>query len=215
VYAPISHSHTTGDITGLQEYIEDTVGVEFTTVEGDIDFTYSDSSGVVSGAIKSIAVKDTMIDFGTGAGQVNATDMPITDSANVFDATNVETALKELYDGIGSVTYTTDGTGVTKGDVVYLSADNVVSKWSTITSNQYIVGIAAETKGASVAVRVVWSGELVTGILTTATAGNEYYWTGSAWSATYPATADAFVYQVGIAKNATDAVVQIQFIAQN
>jgi hypothetical protein len=38
------HSHSTGDITGLQEYVEDTVATAFTD-SGTIDFTYTDNSG--------------------------------------------------------------------------------------------------------------------------------------------------------------------------
>jgi hypothetical protein len=38
------HTHTTGDITGLQEYVEDTVATAFTD-SGTIDFSYTDNSG--------------------------------------------------------------------------------------------------------------------------------------------------------------------------
>lgn len=38
------HTHSTGDITGLQEYVEDTVATAFTD-SGTIDFTYTDNSG--------------------------------------------------------------------------------------------------------------------------------------------------------------------------
>lgn len=38
------HTHSTSDITGLQEYVEDTVATAFTD-SGTIDFTYTDNSG--------------------------------------------------------------------------------------------------------------------------------------------------------------------------
>ena len=38
------HTHSTGDITGLQEFVEDTVATSFTD-SGTIDFTYTDNSG--------------------------------------------------------------------------------------------------------------------------------------------------------------------------
>jgi len=38
------HQHTTSDVTGLQEYIEDTVGTMLTD-SSTVDFTYSDNSG--------------------------------------------------------------------------------------------------------------------------------------------------------------------------
>jgi hypothetical protein len=38
------HTHSTSDITGLQEFVEDAVGTAFTD-SGSIDFTYTDNSG--------------------------------------------------------------------------------------------------------------------------------------------------------------------------
>lgn len=43
-------------------------------------------------------IDDTLIDWGTGANQVNAADLPIVDSGEKFTATDVEAALAELYD---------------------------------------------------------------------------------------------------------------------
>lgn len=43
-------------------------------------------------------VKDYHIDWGTGGDQVSAKDVPIKDADNVFTASDVEVALKELYD---------------------------------------------------------------------------------------------------------------------
>ena len=40
----VGHAHSTGDITGLQEFVEDTVATSFTD-SGTIDFTYTDNSG--------------------------------------------------------------------------------------------------------------------------------------------------------------------------
>lgn len=45
-------------------------------------------------------VKDSHIDWGTGAGQVSAGDIPIVDSTEQFTATTVEAALDELHDAI-------------------------------------------------------------------------------------------------------------------
>jgi len=41
-------------------------------------------------------IKDTHVDWGTGANQVSAVDMPIADTADYFTGTEVETALTEL-----------------------------------------------------------------------------------------------------------------------
>ena len=40
----VGHTHSTGDITGLQEFVEDTVATSFTD-SGTIDFTYTDNAG--------------------------------------------------------------------------------------------------------------------------------------------------------------------------
>jgi len=49
----VGHTHSTGNITGLQEFVEDTVATSFTD-SGTIDFTYTDNSesaGTISAAI--------------------------------------------------------------------------------------------------------------------------------------------------------------------
>lgn len=49
----VGHAHSTSDITGIQEYIEDTVATAFTD-SGTIDFTYTDnagSAGTISAAV--------------------------------------------------------------------------------------------------------------------------------------------------------------------
>ena len=47
-------------------------------------------------AIQNLAIKDYHIDFGTGANQVSAVDIPIADAGAFFVATEVEAALQEL-----------------------------------------------------------------------------------------------------------------------
>jgi hypothetical protein len=221
VYAPIVHSHTTGDITGLQEYIEDTVGVEMTTVEGDIDFTYSDSSGVIYGNIKADAVKDTMIDFGTGVGQVSAVDVPIADAGNYTTQNEVEGALQEIY-GIlsesAAESFTAGAGGVTKGDLVYISANNTVNKLD-IDNAYYGIGLAMATTGAGSTVKVCQDDTILEGVLTTATAGDKYYWswdgaTGGITSVA-PTGSGKYVWQVGVAKNAADLYIEVRTVKKN
>ena len=57
--------------------------------------------------------------------------------------------------------------------------------------------------------------EVLTGVLTGATAGNVYYWTGSALSTSIPSGANANVWRVGVAKNATDLYVDVKPIKKN
>ena len=140
----------------------------------------------------------------------------VEDSAGNFTGTDVETVLAELYAlaTIGGVFYTTDGTGVTKGDLVYVSANNVVTKTLTST-NAWSIGLAATTAGAAATVQVAANDVILTGVLTAATAGDTYYWTGTAHSATQPAGSGAYVWKTGIAKNATDLHVEVESIKKN
>ena len=56
---------------------------------------------------------------------------------------------------------------------------------------------------------------VVTGVLSGATAGQTIYWSGSALTATIPAGAGAHVWKLGVAKNATDLHVEVEFIKKN
>jgi len=47
-------------------------------------------------SLKDDSIKDYHIDWGTGANQVSATDLPIVDSGSIITATEVETALQEI-----------------------------------------------------------------------------------------------------------------------
>ena len=57
--------------------------------------------------------------------------------------------------------------------------------------------------------------EVLPGVLTGATAGTKYYWNGTDITTTIPTTNGAHVWQVGIAKNATDLHTDIKFVKKN
>jgi hypothetical protein len=59
----------------------------------------------LSSFVDADEIKDTMIDWGTGAGQVSAADVPIADAGTRFTGTEVEAALQELA-GSGRTTET-------------------------------------------------------------------------------------------------------------
>ena len=71
-----------------------TIVVSGDVFTGDVTGTLN-SSGSTALAIAADAVKDTHIDWGTGAGQVSAADMPIADGGGIITATEVEAALQE------------------------------------------------------------------------------------------------------------------------
>jgi len=141
----------------------------------------------------------------------------IEDANAVFTATNVEGALNELYD-LASVstgeTATVGAGGVTKGDLLYYSAADTVLPMPIGAANR-AVGVALETVAAAGTVKYARWDELVEGAISGATFGDRYYWDGSALTTTLPSGAGSYVWQVGIAKNATDLLTTVEFIKKN
>lgn len=176
------------------------------TVGGDdqtVDITWSTAFNDAK-AVKAEDLNSTT--NGEGASIIG-----IEDSAGNFDATNVEAALAELAQR-GTV-YTV-GSAVDKGDLVYVSANDSVAPHATLTADNYGIGLAATTE-ASGTVKVLANDTVLTNVLTTATAGDKYYWTGSAYSTSMPTGAGAHVWRVGVAKNATDLHVQVELVKRN
>ncbi len=167
--------------------------------------------------VKADGINDTHIDFGTGANQVSAVDIPIADAGNYLAATEVEGALQELYTLIGQVgvAYTVAVGGVTKGFPVYVSANNTVTEYGALSTTNRVIGVAATTETAAASVKVLANDTIVTGVLSGATAGQVIYWSGSALTATIPAGGGAHVWKLGVAKNATDLHVEVEFIKRN
>ena len=167
--------------------------------------------------VKADGIKDSHIDWGTGAGQVSAADLLIADVGGFTDETQVEGALQEIYGIIGDgegEDFTVGTGGVSKGDMVYISGNDTVSEYSALDSARPI-GLALTTESAAGTVRVMPNDNVITGVLTGATAGDTYYWTGSALSTTAPAGNGSHVWQAGIAKNATDLYVEMRLVKKN
>lgn len=138
----------------------------------------------------------------------------IEDSASYFTSTDVEGALAELFESAGNAPYTTDGTGVTKGDLVFISANDIVTT-TTLSTNSWSIGLALTTAGAAADVNVTSNDQILSGVLTGATAGDTYYWDGSDHSTTIPSGGGSYVWKTGIAKNATDLHVEVEFIRKS
>lgn len=143
------------------------------------------------------------------------------DPANIpwSSATTVQGILEDLSDAIDAaqdyVTYTVGAGGITKGHLAYVSANNTVLPYSTITATQYGIGLAATTEIATADVNIISRDEVLTGVLSGATAGARQYWTGSGFSASIPAGGGSHIWSVGVAKNATDLHVNVEFIKKN
>lgn len=167
--------------------------------------------------VKADGIKDTMIDFGTGAGQVSAADIPIADAGAYFATDNVEAALQALALNVMSVgiDYTVGVGGVTKGDPVYISDYDTVKKYSALSSNAMIIGIALATTAEAGVVKVLANDTVCPAVLTGAVAGQSYYWGASGYTTTIPSATGSHVWRLGQAKNATDLHVGIEFVKKN
>lgn len=143
----------------------------------------------------------------------------IEDTGGYFAGDNVEAALQalaaDISEGKDYVEYTVGAGGVTKGDLCYISANDTVLPYSTLTNAHRGIGLAATTESAAATVRVLANDEVLTGVLTTATAGNPYYWDGSTLTTSIPAGSGSHVWQAGVAKNATDLHTEVRFIKKN
>lgn len=167
--------------------------------------------------VKADGVNDLMIDWGTGANQVSAVDVPIADAGSYTDATEVESALQELYGLIdqSGVEYTVGAGGITKGDICYISANNTVLPYSTITTFHKAIGIANATVAAAGTVRSLANDTVLEGVISGATAGDVYYWDGSSLVNSIPGTSGGYIIQAGVAKNATDLAVEVRPVKKN
>jgi len=167
--------------------------------------------------VKADGINDTHIDFGVGVNQVNAADVPIIDASSYFAATDVEGALSELYEQIvfDGVKYTVGAAGVTKGDLVYISANNTVLSLNPISTGARGIGLALTTEASASTVTVLANDTVISGVLSGATAGVPYYWTGTGLSTSMPTGGGAYVWECGVAKNATDLHVDIRFVKRN
>lgn len=186
-------------------------------------------SGLVDDGSDNLA-----IDWSTAfndAKAIKASDLSATDTATkgsdiigvndanaYWTATALTGVLNEIWlqakEGSG-IEYVAGTGGIGKGDLCYVSANNTVLPLSTLTSDAICVGIATATVAESSSVKLVNLDSLLTGVLTSATAGTVYYWTGSAFATSMPANANENVWQVGVAKNATDLAVKVEHVKKN
>ena len=145
---------------------------------------------------------------------IPAVDSTISNSLGYFTSTNVDAALNELYTDIinNGVKFTVGTGGVNKGDLLYISSNNTVNTYSTLTTSQRIVGVAETTVAAAGGVVGALNGVVLKGILTGATAGVQMYWNGTALTATLPTTTLSYVYEAGTAINATDLYVDVRIV---
>ncbi|MCK5882751.1 MAG: hypothetical protein KAG61_03615 [Bacteriovoracaceae bacterium] len=165
------------------------------------------------------------IDFATAitdakpwkASDLTAAYLPIVDAGNFTTEIEVEGALQELYGLISQsgVEYLVGTGGCTKGDLARISGDNTTLPYSDTNNAHRGIGLFLETKAAGETVKVLANDTIISGVLSGATAGVPYYWNGTTLVDSVPSGSGTFVWQVGVAKNATDLHVEVRFVKKN
>lgn len=92
---------------------------EFVNVDNKITLA---TEGVTTSKIADSAITEDKVDFGTGPGQISSQSIPIVDTEDRFQATNVEEALQELANG-GSISIEVSGETIGVGDLVCIRRD--------------------------------------------------------------------------------------------
>jgi hypothetical protein len=98
------------------------VNVDGSSLEIATDTLQVKDGGISRPKIAPDAVGESEIDFGTGAGQVSAADLPIADPANKFSSSDVEGALAELAE-VGYIESFISGEAIGQGDLVAARRD--------------------------------------------------------------------------------------------
>lgn len=142
------------------------------------------------------------------------------DPANIPQSS--QTTIQGILEDLAAVLDTVDGVdipagtgGVTKGDLVYVDANDTILPLSTLTNTDYAIGLAAADAAVGVDCPIVSGDYVILGVLTGATAGDKYYWDGSALTATAPSGSGSRVWFCGVAVNATDLSVDVEYIKKN
>lgn len=201
-----------------------------TIIDGDALLFNGITLNVVPGTGMVISSDTIAMDFSTAfndakavaANDLNSTTngegssiIGVEDSAGNFAGTDVEAVLAELAGGtVDGVDYTAGTGGVTKGDLIFISANNEV-KPLVISADEFGIGVADSTQVATATVRALANDQLITGVLSGATFGKRQYWNGSAYVETIPTGSQDYIWRGGIAKNATDMQVEVEFQHRN
>lgn len=174
----------------------------------DIDINFSTAFN------DALAVKAE--DLNSTANGEGASIIGIEDADGYYAASNVEAALKEVFEKAkeGSGVEYTANEELVVGDLVYISAANTVSKLDDLTDDFEVVGVIVEGGDIAATVKVANTDSEIKAVLTGATAGAAVFWTGSGFSATKPTGAGVNQYFLGVAKNATDFSLNVKHLTK-
>ena len=105
--------------------------------------------------------------------------------------------------------------GTVNGESTVAFSGNDIVSTMPINALHRAIGIALETVGAAGTVKYARTDEKVPGVLTGATFGTRYFWSGSVLTTTQPSVSGQYVHSAGIAANATDLIADVDFIKKN
>lgn len=195
-----------GNIINI-DLVDSDSGLAFYSGELGVDFStaYNDAKAIKASDLNSVAI-------GKGASIIG-----LHDAAGHTDVTNVEDAVSELYGLIAAngVEYTVAVGGVTKGDLVFVTSNNTAAPYSTLGDAHRGIGLALETKTAGESVKILANDTVLQNVISGGVAGTPYYWDGSNLVSSIPSGSGSHVWLVGVAKNATDLHVEVQFLKRN
>ena len=146
-YAPVSHTHTTGDVTGLGEYVQDTAAAMITgATHTNVSVSYDDNAGTLA-ITAAPTYTDEQAQDAVAAALAAGTHTNITvaydDAANSISLTGAVTYTDEkAQDAVASML--TEGAGI---DLTYDDGANTLTIASTIT--QYTDELAQDAAYAA------------------------------------------------------------------
>lgn len=201
------------ELVGNQAQVNVADIVDGSTIEEDGSGNAAISFSTLYNDLKAVSAQDLSSNT-TGKG---ASIIGIEDAGGYTDETDVEGSLQEIYEKLKNfgTAYTVGTGGVTIGNLVYISSNDTVLPYTDITVGNRGIGLALSTEAAASTVRVLANDTILENVLSGATAGTVYYWNGTALTSTIPSTSGQYVWRVGVAKNATDLHVEIEFVKKN
>jgi len=197
-------------------------GLEFASGELQVKFADTSVAADLDGTngLHAISAQDLSSNGANQGAKILGFDpsncATFTTEDNLQDA--VDTLCSVVESGAGP-SYTVGAGGVTKGDLLYISANDTVLPYPNNTNDQ-VIGVAATTEAAAGTVSLAPDQTVLTGVLTgisggPAVAGQKIWWDGSNLVLTPPSGGGSRVWLAGIAKNANDLQVDTQFIKKN
>lgn len=122
----------------VADSIADTLAI--TSTGGTHTITGNSTTDTINYDIATDGINDTHIDWGTGANQVSAVDVPILDTGGYYTGTEVETALQQIGSGGGGAVFTAGS--VIFSDGSSLAQDNANLFWDD-TNDRLGIGTTA------------------------------------------------------------------------